>query len=461
MEDACFGSDRIREYGCRIWHFMKGPLFIVIIIGLAARLILAPLLTYNFDVSGWATVIENIESGNGLYGLAGYYYAPPWGYILGFVSQFQDLFLSIADFGEKVSSAIAIEGYTDWFFTSDLTTVSFNVFIKIPLFICDIVVGYLVYWLVDDMTGDKKKSVTAFAIWFLCPFVIVVAGVGGMFDTFAALMLLLAVIFVRKERFFLAGAMFSLAFLTKLFPAFLLFALVGYILMRHRGDGTAYWKIGYAAAGFFVMAAVVLVPEIAQGNLSDCFSFLTSRVTSGMDSNLGGIESYGTVIAYVAIIIVSMLIGWKLSKSRSGDPDRKFMFVCMVTLAILFLFPSAPQYLIILVPFVAVYISVYSKEYVRPFTVLSIGTTLFVLASNFTLLLSFAEYTGIIDINTVLSLADWFQTDTLGMSKMSWVYYIGGVTQWVGVLLMVITAAKEAKLHSGHGGNTMPEEAVS
>ena len=55
-------------------RFLSGLTLKVLIIGLAIRFVLMPLLTYPFDVEHWAIIIQNIESGNGLFGLTGYFY---------------------------------------------------------------------------------------------------------------------------------------------------------------------------------------------------------------------------------------------------------------------------------------------------------------------------------------------------------------------------------------------------
>ena len=52
-------------------------------------------LAYTFDTNYWAIVTRNIQMGEGLYGLRGYYYTPVWGYILGFVSMFDSFFFNI------------------------------------------------------------------------------------------------------------------------------------------------------------------------------------------------------------------------------------------------------------------------------------------------------------------------------------------------------------------------------
>ena len=57
------------------------PLLAVILAGVILRLLITS-LSMIYDTNYWALVIRNIDSGNGLYGLDGYFYTPVWGYLL-------------------------------------------------------------------------------------------------------------------------------------------------------------------------------------------------------------------------------------------------------------------------------------------------------------------------------------------------------------------------------------------
>lgn len=138
--------------------FLSRTVILVLAIGLAIRLLLAPLLTYPFDIEHWAVVIQNINSGNGLYNLSGYFYTPVWGYILGFESFVINAFGGIPVMGERVTDLFPIEALGFRFYTATTTTIVFNVVMKIPFLIADVVVGYLLWQLVMEKTGDSKKS---------------------------------------------------------------------------------------------------------------------------------------------------------------------------------------------------------------------------------------------------------------------------------------------------------------
>lgn len=208
--------------------FLRGRLFRLMLIGIAIRVLIGVVMNCNFDVAGWALASTNILSGEGLYGLDGYYYTPVWGYFLGFFSGFQDLFLSISSFGDFFPGASILVS-NDVFGNAYVTNSAFNIALKCMLFAFDIIVAYLVYWLIDDVTEDRKKAETACAVWFLCPIVFLVSAVGGMFDVLMGVFLLLAIIMLRRDRIFMGGAFFALAVLLKMFPAFFLFPFVAYV----------------------------------------------------------------------------------------------------------------------------------------------------------------------------------------------------------------------------------------
>lgn len=416
--------------------FLKHPLVYMALLGLIIRIVLGLFLTYNFDVSHWATVIENIRSGNGLYELDGYYYSPPWGYILAFISSIGDV-LGVGDFGARVSDALSVEQFTEWHFTATLTTLSFNILVKTPLFICDLVVAYVIRWIILERTKDIKKANYGFGIWLMCPLVIVISSINGMFDTISVLMVLLCVVFLMKDNCFMAGAMFGLAVLTKFFPIFLVFMLIAYVLAKHKDDGMAIRKLGASLVGAGLMMLIILLPNILDGNVMEAFSFITNRASSGLDSGLGILDRYGTILAYAAFVLASIWISFIFYKGndRKGTLDHRFMVFLFVNLAVLFLYPSTPQYILLLLPFLIYLAMTMDRRFWLSFVMISFGSAMFALSCNFTLLLSFGAFTDIISVGTLIPLIDVFQIPMLmGMSWMEMIYYLGGITQYLATV---------------------------
>lgn len=82
-----------------VTSFLKGRFFMLMALGVVLRVILGAVLNFNYDVAFWSLIMDNALAGNGLYHVDGYFYAPIWGYFLGFTAGAQDLFLNISSFG--------------------------------------------------------------------------------------------------------------------------------------------------------------------------------------------------------------------------------------------------------------------------------------------------------------------------------------------------------------------------
>lgn len=418
--------------------FLTRNIIIMIVVGLTLRYALGFFMTYNYDVHSWALIMENIESGNGLYDLAGYNYAPPWGYVLGSISTLAG-FLGVDVYGIMSTPAISLEDYTNWFFTSYITSIEFNMMVKSVLFVFDLLAGYLIWWIVSERSGDRHRSEMAFGLWFLCPFVIAVSSVGGMFDALSALMTMMCIVFVMRDRNILAGMMLGIATLMKLFPGMLLFVLVAYIFVKNKDRKIAIRKTALSAAGVLISLSILLLPQVISGDLSSCFAFLTSRATDNIGSGLGDIERYGTVAAYVAIILVSVLLGICFLRREHEDPDGKLLVYILINLAVVFLYPATPQYMLLITPFLIMQMVLMDKRFRVPYLILCVGTTMFALSGNAVDLMSLAEFSNIIDTDTVLWAIDVFQTKFLGVNGMEVLYYGGGVVQYIGTIAIFVT----------------------
>ncbi len=417
--------------------FLCRNILIMLVVGLVARYVVGFFLTYSDDVQSWALTIANFEAGGGLYDLAGYYYAPPWGYMLGFISVIGEFF-GIDVFGARLTEGLPAEAYSEWVAESLVPSVEFALMVKTAFFISDILVGYLVYRIIMDRCGDHRKATIGFGLWFLCPFVITAGGVQGMFDTFSVLLTLLCVYMLMKDRCFLAGMLMGAAVFLKLFPGFLLFVLIGYVVVKHLHDGRWKTMLARAAFGLVLMTAVIFLPPTLEGNLSESFSFLTSR-TENMGTGLGPLVSYATIAAYVAILIVSVLIGRHMYRAGDADPDRILLVLLLVNVCVIFLYPSSAQYMVLLVPFLVFQIVLTDRRYVRPLALLMVGVTMFALSRNAVNLLSVAGFTDLVSMDSVLAAIDWFNQPLLFSLTATDILHVGGVMEYIGILWVLYT----------------------
>ncbi|MBR6911071.1 MAG: DUF2029 domain-containing protein [Candidatus Methanomethylophilaceae archaeon] len=258
--------------------FCKG-MIITIILGIAIRLIIGVVLKFNEDAYSWAVIISNIEAGSGLYDVSGYNYPPVWGYILAFFSQIMTS-LGVADMGVMNPELLHIEPDR----IAYVTTFEFNFALTVMLTIADLMTAYVAYYIAKDLTSDEIKAKITFALFFLAFHVIIICTSSAMFDSISALLTMLCVLMLVKGKDILAGGLLATAVFLKLFPGFIIFILIAYLIVNDRDQ----WKkrLFMAASGAIAVSAVIMVPHILEGHLVDSLSFIFARVTS--DTGIGG-----------------------------------------------------------------------------------------------------------------------------------------------------------------------------
>lgn len=417
-----------------ILETVRRPLFIFLVIGLVGRLICAPLLTYDFDMYHWGVIMQNINSGNGLYELTGYFYTPVWGYIMAFIDMIWNNLMSIDVFGRTVTALFGIEDMEHIYHISTITSPAFNTAMKIPLIISDVIVGYLVYLMTEEFTGDRRKAEYAFGFWFLCPVVFYMSGVQGMFDCIAALLMMLCVYLVIKDHFFLAGVFLSVATLLKLFPGTCVFILVIYVLKKYTKEERSYNKLLLAVAGAVAALVVIMLPNILAGNLDSTLTFLTDR------SERDGIGSYLLFAVVLAIIIV---FAYRFAKGWKGDPDKRLVRYVLITLATSMFLVYTPQYVIVMLPFLAVCISS-DRCYLVSWILIGLGavTSAFTL-NNFSLLCSVSTFIGSVPADWVVSMMHAWETHFILGNVEGFLNGVGFVLEYAGLVIILLTGIED------------------
>ncbi len=435
-------EDKEQKFASKFAPMLK-PAIIILVLGLGIRFFLMPLFTYSYDVSHWAITIQNIQSGNGLYEIAGYYYSPVWGYILGFLSEIYNT-LGLGTMVVRLDAALPMDDMWWAYYSSNITTLQFNVFIKIPLVISDCIIGYLIYWLVKNRTSDVKKATLAFGLWFLCPIVIYSSAVQGMFDTVSVLFMVLAVVLVYKGHNLIAGAIFAIAVLTKLFPAFILFVLAAYVLKKNKDNTKLAMKnLAFAIGGALIAVIIVYAPQIADGSFIDSLYFLTSRASIGsspeVESTLWGtLENFGfSMVLFIQPVLIGICayMGYRMYRT-DGDVDALFFKYLLISTVLAFIWPPAPPYLLIVIPFLAYHIAVVDKKYLSSWAIMGVGATLYALVmSNASLLLSLSAFTDIISLESVISAVSWFTSFELvpGLRLMMVAMVLTAAIQMIGL----------------------------
>ncbi len=416
------------------------PFMTILAIAVAVRMVLMPLLTYDYDIYHWGLIIENIQSGNGLYDTAGYYYTPVWGYILGSMSAFMDLFLSVDVFGNHFTELIPVENLICKFHIATITTIEFNLFIKTFLVIIDVAVAAILYRFTEELTSDSKKALTASCLWLFSLPVIYMSAVQAQFDCISALLLLLTVYMIYRDRTFLGGMLFATAVLLKFFPAFCILVFVGYVYVKHKDDGMAVRKMAGAVIGAALMATVLIMPQIMDGSWIDALSFVTGRMDRNTDIFASAWSYFG-----MALMIGGMLITGRLMFRTKENLDIRFIEYTMIALVAATMTSFTPQYFIVFLPLFCVFAANGSKTLFRCWILITFGAFFAaVTINNASLLLSLSEYTEMVSSGWVVSAMEWMESITVaGQTSVSFLNSTGNIIQFIGLVSIVLYYSKD------------------
>ncbi|MFA6776649.1 MAG: glycosyltransferase 87 family protein [Sphaerochaetaceae bacterium] len=374
-----------------------------------------------------------MESSNALFGLTGYFYTPVWGYILGTINTLIESFCGLDLFGIRFTDLLGIEALNHIYYTATTTTPLFNLAMKLPLILCDVLVGYLIWQLIIEKTDDQKKATAGFSLWFLCPLVIYMSGIQVQFDCISALMALLSVILLKKDHYFLAGIMFALGTLIKLFPAFLVLLFVIYLLRVHKNDGQAFRKIGWAALGTVLTVGIIFLPQILDGTLSNAFSFITDRA-----SETSEITNRLVTYFFAAVgLVIMTYVAWRMNKLDAHQARDKLYKYALATLAGTGLIAIGPQYCIVFLPLLIYYATAEDRGYRLCVYIIGIGGLGAALANNsVSLLTSAGEFWGLWSAADILSWMQAFETEIGGVTVAAWTIALFTVMESFGILLV-------------------------
>ena len=387
------------------------PLLLILLIGLVIRLILMPLFSFSFDMSAWVVPGIGFEGGRNLYDTSYFMYTPLYGYILSIMTGIGNL-IGISIPGEMMSDLVSSTGAST-ILTTMITTISANILYKVPLLIIDIITAWVLYRIVNHLTNDNKKATIAFALWFLCPLVIWSSSVACMFDSLSALFSLLCFFFLIKERYVFSGMAFMLAVTTKVFPMCLIFVILVYMIAKHRKEiQTMLKNLGQFIISAVAVFAVVYAPVIWTGNLSKSFIFFSARSDEVINSSFNPLYilthiSYNQIIQFAPLVIMALIyIAWRMYNSKSEKRDQNMVIAMLLSFTVMFIWPSTPTYSVILIPFLAMAITVCEKKtLIWSWALFSSIMVLEALSTfNFQVLYSVAAYTDLFDLNSIISL---------------------------------------------------------
>jgi len=433
---------------------LRYPVLVIAIVGIVIRACLIPLFTYSYDIYHWAVTISNLRSGEGLYGLPGYYYTPVWGYMLAGIGNIADI-LGIANFG-SLDPSLTFVADSEWPYYREMTySLAFTILIKTLFTIFDLITAYLIYVLVKDHTKDTKKASAAFGLWFLCPIVIYTSSVHAMFDTIAVTALVLTLLLILRQKYALAGMVFAISVFLKFFPAYLIFILFALILRQGQTAGNRNKAALTAVSGFLLMTILIYIPQIIDGTVLDSFNFISSRVgeiganNNGQTVDIISTIGYSLVITLQAITFpILIFLSWKIYKTPEKDEAfaSKYMLFLMLSSAVIFLWTPTPTYLMIILPFL-VYVSVTRNDkYIIPYILISVSAVLYSLAMhNYSLLFQLYEYSNLIPLDFLINGIGWLDMRMTFISNRTIINIILGAAETLSIYSIYLFAYKAHK----------------
>jgi Gpi18-like mannosyltransferase len=341
---------------------MTRKFFLILILGLAIRLILAPISSWAPDVSVWYQTINDIFSGNGVYDLLHFSYPPLWAYIFTPFLKLAAHFLGPAFFGAE---ARILSISTKTFYDSVLiTSPIFNLFFKTPLIIADTAVGFLIYDLVKKY--KTKRALLAFGLWFLNPLVIFVTTIQGQFDVFTVLFVLLSFWAMLEKKFVISGSALALATLFKFYPIVLFPLYFTFAILLNRDLKEKILGGSKFALGAILTFLLVLIPLI-HSNIWTAVFRRTETINLGGGLNMHFFVFIPGAIKYLQfspLLIIIKIFFWLgiflliliplylLLKKKINFQIMLTAQIVIILITLALILPlTNPQYLIILLPF--------------------------------------------------------------------------------------------------------------
>lgn len=339
------------------------------------RLVLSP-LSFNFDLGFFVITSAGFESGRTLYEVGNFYYPPVYGYLLSFFTYVWNLF-PLQSGG--VSELLLLSSRFSDFQITYISSIALSVAYTIPLMMIDLACSWLIYVVVKEKTGDKRKAEIGFALFFLSPLVIWTSAVAGMFDSLSAFFMIFSIYTLTKKQYALSGAMISLGIFTKVFPIVIGFAVICYIISRSEGKWKHIFKNSAKYAfGFLLATTMVLLPLALNGEMSFALGSAVNRMSHVSTAGAGIwdflINPTHDKFAHVfPVILILIAVFSMLSFMRHGDDDKKLVMASTISISMLFMWPPVPTYPVIAIAMFALAVTYCGrKEWMIPWTLFSI-----------------------------------------------------------------------------------------
>ena len=342
-------------------------------IGLVIRLAIAPWTSDPYDIYPFYAASVDMLAGMGMYGHAIFSYPPGFGMIMYPFMVLLSCFIDPALFGSFHSEILEIReigANTDLIYPF-ITAPAFNLALKLPIIIGDLLVASMLYIMVREWKGDKLAK-QAYMLWIFNPLTIWIGSVMGQFDVLAVLCTLIAVYFFIHHRNILTGLFLGIGVLIKVYPIYFGILFIIYLL----ANSSSAWKERFISvinliSGALVSTILVLpllftTPQMIDiifrragndtfGGINVWFpSSYIMNLTSSLENNIS-IENFFQTPLFIMLIGLALVIVVSFILARSDNlPREKILFASVIVMVIALMFRSItnPQHLLWVLPFI-------------------------------------------------------------------------------------------------------------
>ncbi|MEM2910354.1 MAG: hypothetical protein QXO01_04750 [Nitrososphaerota archaeon] len=326
---------------------MDKKLLAIVVAGLVVRLAVAPFFGHPIDMFTWLKAGEMTA----YYGINVYQVEEipnyPWGFYT-----YPPIWL----YWISLSSLL-------YGFTQSLNMFAF--FVKLPIIISDILIGFILYRLVMLLKDDKHLAIKISALWLLNPLPFFISSVWGMFDSIAALFGLTSVYSMFRGKYRLSALLLGIGTSVKIFPGLLVLPMLLYIKKTQYGD------FKRKAVEYLLYASIVPVissipflydPVSYLGKLFFHFNNIGQFTYWVVLSGIVGSTSLGYVSTAIFIVAIALLF----VKILAREADINEILIKGSTLTLLtFLATSVKvnvQYITWALPFLLIYALYFKKK---------------------------------------------------------------------------------------------------
>lgn len=385
-------------------------------------------------------------TGFGAYGHASFSYPPLFALILYPFTLLLSFFVDPALWGNLEYSMVDVAQLTGML-TPFVTSPAFNLMVKTPIILGDLVMGLVLYHTVKELRVEHWGE-RVFILWFMNPLVIWISSVSGQFDVLPALLTVAAFICFLRKRFVLTGLALGLGVLFKVYPVYLLvFYLLAAIGLESFMRGGEAMRKGLKNASFILfgslLSTVTAIPSLFAG--VSMIEFVLRRASF---PNYGGfniwfavpgrggveiprtlptgVEVETTTILLILIFIFTVVIAVLFTRYQRVRRERlvpTLLYSNILVLGTVMLLQPVtnPQHLLWIFPFLLLY-AAWERRTGRKFYLLSIlGLLYFIgLQSFYAVLYPAAVYTPMMDPQFLNSAIEAYFTAHWLIDRFAW-----------------------------------------